>query len=110
MNAYQKYLSMQNRLNNFYERNKMEIEKEKFRLLSVEIKDFVKCQLKCGNMVWCRNGEVVLDATSCKELCCRYKVEKEDVVKGCSKCHTFQVTTPSLTWEDAMHIDPDFDF
>jgi hypothetical protein len=71
------------------------------------IKEKLPGLLNGNTMVWCRNGSIVSVATPCDTLVCEYKNDKSDVVDGVSKCHQFQVTLKSDTWDKASHLcDP----
>lgn len=67
---------------------------------------FVRQELDDGNMVWCRNASICSKATPCIDLECKYKSNNKDISRGCSKCHSFQITTLSNTWDGARHITP----
>jgi hypothetical protein len=61
-----------------------------------------------GNMVWCRNGEVASIATPCREVRCKFKegVKRLATSAELEECRLFQITEPSPTWNDAIHIFP----
>ena len=59
--------------------------------------------------VWCRNGEVSLEAIHCEQLSCKYKKMMTDVVEGVACCQRFQVTSECKEWQYAEHIDHLFD-
>ena len=61
-------------------------------------------------MVWCRNGNVCLNATPCENLKCEYKKEETDILNGIKKCATYQVTVISSWWESAYQLSNDIKF
>ncbi len=60
--------------------------------------------LKMRLSVWCRNGEVCVEAQHCEDLECKYKRKKNDIISGCLKCRQFQITSPSDLWFIANHM------
>lgn len=66
---------------------------------------WISKNIKKGNMVWCRNAEVCSLATPCKDLKCKYKKTREDIVQGAAKCQKFQMTEFSSSWDYAKHVD-----
>lgn len=59
-----------------------------------------------GLVVWCRDGAVCQYSTPCRQLDCAYKTAKSDVVNGTASCLRFQLTEPSIVWDDARQVAP----
>ena len=57
--------------------------------------------IKAGYVIWCRNAEVCFEATPCLKLNCKYKKDRNDFLKGCSKCNKFAFGSNGLDWSSA---------
>ena len=87
-------------------RNKAECKNYYGKLASDKRELFVTKELKKGNMIWCRQGSVVSEATPCHLLACPFKDRKLDILTGIRNLNcSFQVTTKSHDWENARHIN-----
>jgi hypothetical protein len=65
------------------------------------LKDLGK--LLATHTIWCRSAMICREATPCRNLSCKYKVNRADIVRGCSQCQQFQLTYPSPNWITALH-------
>ena len=86
----------------YYEGHEQEIKQETWK----DQHDYIMQQLpKLKNIsIWCRKGNVTYIALHCDQLSCEYKKTNSDVLNGCAKCQTFQVTKFSNEWDSAEHI------
>jgi len=101
MGVHSIYLELVKNADDFYKANEDQIRKEIDIESANKIRKHLPKILEGNHMIWCRNGDVCSDTTSCSTTKCKYKKHKLDIVSGCAKCRQFQITHISSEWYTA---------